>query len=64
MIEDEERRWRELDASIGETLVEMNAGGGIDFGEAYEALLADLATVDDHARPYVHPSHHRLVSGS
>ena len=48
-IEDEERWLRELDASIAESLAEMNAGGGLDLDVACERAVAGLEATD--ARP-------------
>lgn len=45
-IEDEERWLLELDATITESLAEMNAGGGIDLDAACDEVLAELATID------------------
>ncbi|MGY2734654.1 DUF7146 domain-containing protein [Sphingomonas sp. UYP23] len=45
-IEDEERWLHDLDVSIGESLAEMNAGGGVALDAACDAVLADLKTMD------------------
>ncbi|MEC3948558.1 type II toxin-antitoxin system ParD family antitoxin [Sphingobium sp. HWE2-09] len=44
-IMDEERWLKELDASIDESLQEMKAGGGHDFDEVCDALIADIQTM-------------------
>jgi len=44
IIDDEDVWLRELDASIAETLVEMDAGGGVGLDAACDAALADLKT--------------------
>ncbi|MCE3544125.1 type II toxin-antitoxin system ParD family antitoxin [Escherichia coli] len=41
-IVDEERWLKELDASIDESLQEMQAGGGHDLVEVCDAIIADI----------------------
>ena len=41
-IGDEARWLDELDASLAQSLAEMNAGGGIDIGAACDSLLVEL----------------------
>ncbi len=48
---DDEKWWLgELDASIMESLAEMNAGGGIDLDRACDAVLADIGSIDGKSR--------------
>lgn len=42
VIVDEERWLKELDASIAESLQEMEAGGGHDLDEVCDAIIADI----------------------
>ena len=49
-IEDEQRWLRELDASITESLAEMNAGGGVDLDAACDAVLAKLEKTAQQSR--------------
>jgi antitoxin ParD1/3/4 len=44
-VEDEERWLRTLDSSIGDSVGEMNAGGGADLDTACDAVLAELEAV-------------------
>lgn len=43
-IDDEQSWLRNLDASIAESIAEMDAGGGLDLDVACDAILADLET--------------------
>lgn len=43
-IADEQRWLDDLDASVAETLAEMNAGGGVDLDIACNAILTELRT--------------------
>lgn len=49
-INDEERWLRELDTSIAQSLVEMEAGSGRDLDEVCDELVAELKTTDGNTR--------------
>jgi antitoxin ParD1/3/4 len=49
-IENEDRWLRELDASIAESVTEMDAGGGVDLDTVCDALSAELTTMGGQIR--------------
>lgn len=49
-VGDEERWLRELDASIAETLAEMNAGGGTDLDAACDAISTEVEATGSKTR--------------
>jgi antitoxin ParD1/3/4 len=49
-VADEERWLSELDASIADSLAEMNAGSGMDLDAACDEVLTELAAVDGQTR--------------
>lgn len=50
-VADEQHWIRELDASIAESLTEMNAGGGTDLDAACDALLDEWKATTGRSRP-------------
>lgn len=50
-VEDEERWLRELDASVADSLAEMEAGGGVDLNAGCDAVLAEIDQAAGLSRP-------------
>lgn len=50
-IDDEQSWLRNVDASIAESVAEMESGGGLDMDAACDAILADLETAGSTSRP-------------